>query len=223
MKPVDAPRARSRTAHPAQFLRGLMSSPAVLVLIVTQIVVFVAGTVNPAVAHRLSLPADIAALGDRPWSPLTVMVVHENLVHLAVMVLMLAAFGPLLESSVRSWEVVALYLVAGLAGSSAVLAVVAAFETDGTLRGASAAVFGVAAAVLARRPSARVLGGKASQWLAVLVGLNIVFLLTQPLGSVAHLAGLAVGVAFGRLIARGRLEAATPGRNRLEEPSPSRR
>lgn len=182
------------------FLKQMMRSPAVLSIIAIEIAVFVAQALDPAVADRLALPAETASLGDRPWSPLTVMFLHENLAHLAVMVVMLAAFGTLLEKSARARNLVAVYVVSGLAGSLAVLAVVAVFPTDGTMVGASAAVFGVAAAVLARHPSSRVFGGTATQWLAALVGISIAFFFSQPLGSVAHLTGLAVGVAYGRWV-----------------------
>ncbi len=179
------------------FLKKLMNSPAVLSIIAIQVVVYIAQLANSEVSDRLSLPLDTQGLSDRPWSPLTVMFVHENPVHLGAMVLMLAAFGPLLEQSSRALDVFAVYLLAGLAGSLAVLAASATFEPDSTLVGASAAVFGVSAAVLVMRPSARVFGGKATQWLAVLVVINIVLLPTAPLSSVAHLTGVAVGSAYG--------------------------
>jgi membrane associated rhomboid family serine protease len=179
-------------------VKRLMNSPAVLSIIALQVVVYVAQLVKPGVSHRLSLPVGTEGLGNRPWSPLTVMFVHENLAHLAVMVLMLAAFGPLLEQCSRALDVIVVYLVAGLAGSLAVLTAFAVFEPEGTLVGASAAVLGVSAAFLAMHPSSRVFGGKATQWLAVLVAINIVFLLSLPLGSVAHLVGIAVGLAYGR-------------------------
>lgn len=184
------------------FLKGLMRSPVVLALIAMLVIVFIAQLAIPGLGDRLSLPGTAADLGDRPWSPLTVMFVHESIVHLGVMVLMLAGFGVLLEQRARSVDVVAVYLLAGLAGSLAVVAALAALETDGTLVGASAAVFGVAAAALVMRPSSRILGGTATQWLAALVAINIVFLLSQPLSSVAHLTGVAVGVAYGSVLKR---------------------
>jgi membrane associated rhomboid family serine protease len=180
------------------FPQKLMRSRAVLSLITIQAVVYIAHLVNPEMVARLSLPGDTQGLVDRPWSLLTVMFVHESIVHLAAMMLMLAAFGTLLEQSTRARDVVVVYLLAGLAGSLAVLAAFSVSEPDGTLVGASAAVFGVAAAVLAMRPSSRVFGGKAIQWLAALVAINIVLLLSQPLGSVAHLVGIAVGLGYGR-------------------------
>lgn len=202
------------------FLKRLMRSPATLSIIAVQIAVFIAQEVNSEVADRLSLPGDPGGLGERPWSPLTVMFVHENIVHLVVMVLMLVAFGTLLEQSTRAVDVVAVYLLAGLAGSLAVLAALGAFETDGSsLVGASAAVFGVAAAVLAMRPSSKVFGGKATQWLAVLVGINIVFLLSQPLSSVAHLVGLAVGLLYGKWL---KTRAAFEGREEQLESAAAR-
>lgn len=180
-------------------------SRAVLGILAVLVVVFIAQGVYSSVGDWLSLPGEAAALSQRPWSPLTVMFLHELVVHVALMVLMLAVFGALLENTARSWDVVAVYLLAGLAGSLAIMAFVAVFPTDETIVGASAAVFGVAAAVLVMDLSARILGGTAKQWLAMLVGINVVFLLTMPLGSVGHLTGLAVGAGYGRwLLVRNR-------------------
>ena len=196
-------------------LKQLMRSPAVLSIIAIQIVVYVAQLVNSDVAERLSLPGNTEGLGERPWSPLTVIFVHELLVHIVLMVLMLAAFGPLLEQSARAVDVVAVYLLAGLAGSLGILAAIAAvpgWAEDGTIVGSSAAVFGVAAAVLAMRPSSRLFGGTTSQWLGMLVAINIVFLFSLPLGSVGHLVGIAVGWAYGRWLrtrSRSHAEAMT--------------
>lgn len=184
-------------------LQKLMRSPAVLSIIAIQIVVYIAQLVNSDVAARLALPGNSEGLGERPWSPLTVIFVHELLVHIVLMVLMLAAFGPLLEQSARAVDVVAVYLLAGLAGSLGILAATAAvpaWAEDGTIVGSSAAVFGVTAAVLAMRPSSRLFGGTTTQWLGMLVAINIVFLFSLPLGSVGHLVGIAVGWAYGRLL-----------------------
>jgi membrane associated rhomboid family serine protease len=195
-------------------LKRLLSSPAVLSIIAIQVVVYVAQLVNPAVAERLALPGTAEDLGERPWSPLTVIFVHQLLVHIVLMVLMLAAFGPLLEQTVRSVHVVAVYLLAGVAGSLGILAATAAvpaWAEDGTIVGSSAAVFGVAAAVLAIRPSSRLFGGTTTQWLGMLVAINIVFLFSLPLGSVGHLVGIGVGYAYGRWLGtRSRTRARTP-------------
>lgn len=180
---------------------NLMRSPAVLVIIAIQVAVYIAQLVNSRVADRLALPGSAAGLGDRPWSPLTVMFVHELLVHLVLMVLMLAAFGPLLERAAGAVHVVAVYLLAGLAGSLGILSAAAAvpgWAEDGTIVGASAAVFGVTAAVLVVRPSSRIFGGTTTQWLGILVAINIVLVFSLPLGSVGHLAGIAAGWAYGR-------------------------
>lgn len=188
------------------FLKNLMRSRVVLAIIAVQILVFLAQLVDPAVAERLSLPGDADVWTDRPWSPFTVMFVHEDFVHLAVMVVMLAAFGMVLEHSAPARHLIAVYLLAGVAGSLGVVASLAAFPSladDGTFVGASAAVFGVTAAVVAMRPRARIYRGQATQWLAVLVAVNVVFAFAQPLSSVAHLVGLAVGVMYGRRLRTG--------------------
>lgn len=126
------------------FLKELKNSPAVLSIIAVLVVVYVAQLVSSEVADGLSLPGHTEGLGDRPWSPLTVMFVHELLVHIALMVLMLAAFGTLLEQSARALDVIVVYLLAGVAGSLAILAAVAAFpslEEEGTIVGARARSF----------------------------------------------------------------------------------
>lgn len=185
------------------FAKRLAASPAVLALVAVLISVFAAQAVGSSVVDRLSLPAEPASVAERPWTPFTVMFVHDSVVHLVLMVLMLAAFGTLLHEAAQARDVLAVYVAGGLAGSLAALAMTASLGTDGTLVGASAAVLGVAAAVLVRQSSARVLGGTATQWLAMLVGINVLFLATQPLSAVAHLAGVAVGAAYGRwLVAR---------------------
>ncbi len=190
------------------FVKRFSRSPAVLSLIAVLTIVFVAQVLNPRIADILALPGDVANLAASPWSPLTVLFLHEVVMHLVIMIVMLAGFGVLLEQHARSRDVLAVYLLAGLAGSLGVLGTLAVADPDsgGTLVGASAAVFGVAGAVLAMRPSERILGGKTSQWITALVAINIVFLLSQPLGSVAHLLGLGAGVLYGRRLRRRALE-----------------
>lgn len=181
--------------------KELLRSPAVLSIVAIQIGVYLTYLVNPGLVERLSLPGDIQGLGERPWSPLTVMFVHELLLHVVLMVLMLAAFGAMLEQASRAVDVLVVYLLAGLAGSLGILATTAAFPAwaeDGTIVGSSAAVFGVTAAVLAMRPSSRLFGGTTAQWLGVLIAVNVVLLFSLPLGSVGHLVGIAVGCVCGR-------------------------
>lgn len=97
--------------------KELLRSPAVLSIVAIQIGVYLTSLVNPGLVERLSLPGDIQGLGERPWSPLTVMFVHELLLHVVLMVLMLAAFGAVLEQASRAVDVLVVYLLAGLAGS----------------------------------------------------------------------------------------------------------
>lgn len=199
-----------------RWLTRLVESPAVLSIVAIQIGVYVAHLAQPGLAARLALPGNIEGLSEGPWSPLTAMFVHELLVHVVLMVLMLAAFGPLLEHAARAVDVLAVYLLAGLAGSLGILAAAAAvpaWAEVGAIVGASAAVFGVTAAVLAMRPSSRLFGGTTAQWWGALIAVNIVLLFSLPLGSMGHLAGLAVGWVYGRWITvptRPHAEVLTP-------------
>jgi membrane associated rhomboid family serine protease len=171
--------------------------------VLVNVVVYVLQLLEDGVGDQLALPGDPGEIWQRPWTVVTVMFLHEHPLHLALMLAMLVAFGVALERAARSRAVVAVYLGSGVVGAVALVATASLLDVDDPAVGSSAAVLGVAAALLALRPSARLLGGESRQWLAAIVVANIALSVTAPTSSAAHLAGVAVGLLAGRRLRAG--------------------
>lgn len=179
-------------------ISGLVRSPAVLALLAINVIVWVAQLVDPDVAEALLLRSGPATLVGRPWTLLTVLFLHELIVHLAMLVAVLLIFGLPLERITRPRHVLLIYLAAGIVGSLLIVLVSAGMGWDERMVGSSAAFHGIAGAFIAMRPEAAVPGGKGKHYLIALLAFNVLLLPASPLSSLAHLAGLAVGLLYGR-------------------------
>jgi membrane associated rhomboid family serine protease len=184
-------------------LRKVISSaPMSVALIAMNVAIFVVVTIDSRLLDVLALAPDWSGLRVRPWTALTVFFTAEALGHLAVGVLVLGIIGVRFERIAGAVHVLGVYLLAGLAGSLALVATAAATGFDEPSVGASAAFLGLVGA-LAVCP--RAIWGR----LAVDKILLIVFViqLAAPVvgigdwvSSAAHLAGLAVGAVYGYLL-----------------------
>jgi membrane associated rhomboid family serine protease len=136
-----------------------------------------------------------------PWRMLTTIFIHESILHVGFNMYSLWVVGPALETMLGRVRYIALFVIAGFAGSVSVLLL--ANPLVGAL-GASGAIFGLFGAyfVIMRR-----LGGNSTQMLIVIV-LNLVISFVPGLGISwqAHVGGLVAGVAvaFVYLETRGR-------------------
>lgn len=122
------------------------------------------------------------------WRLLTATFLHYGLLHLLFNMLALFQLGPLLEQALGRARFLALYLLAGVAGTTATYLF---GPTGGQAAGASGAVFGLFAAayVLERRRGT----GGAGQF-AVLIGVNLLLTFSIPNIDVrGHLGGLVAG------------------------------
>lgn len=180
--------------------RGRRRYQAVAALVVVNVLVYVLQLMDGGVADELALRVDPDEVLDRPWSVVTVMFLHELLIHLVLMLAVLVVFGAALEKLVRARFVIAVYLAAGLAGAAGFVATSIALDLDDRAVGSSAAVLGIVAALIALRPEDRLAGGKATHWLAAIVVVNLLLMTSAPGSSAAHLAGVVVGLAAGRLL-----------------------
>jgi membrane associated rhomboid family serine protease len=178
--------------------------PATLALVAVNFGVFGAQLARGDVGGQLRLEGGWSGIAERPWTPLSVFVLHEAVLHLALMMVLLVAFGGLLERATSSLHVLGVYVACGLVGSFVLASVASLLDREEAAVGSSAAVLGVAAAAIVLRPDTRVLAGRAQQWLIVFVVVNLVLLVPSPLGSAAHLAGIAVGAAAGYALERSR-------------------
>jgi membrane associated rhomboid family serine protease len=136
---------------------------------------------------------------------ITAAFLHYGPVHLLLNMLALYMLGPALEQVLGWWRFLALYLIAALGGSVAILLL-------GDIRtpvvGASGAIFGLfaAAVVLARRV------GFNSTSLWITIGINFVFTFSVAnISKLGHLGGFVLGGAAALVLIGGQLN----GRGRL--------
>jgi len=150
---------------------------------------------NIAVTERL-LYAGVYSLpfNFEPWRMLTSVFVHSTalLFHVLLNMYTLWIFGQLLEGLLGRWRFLALYLIAGFAGSVGVLWL---GDPRTGVVGASGAIFGLMGAFLVIQ---RRLGGQTTQ-LFVLLGINLVigFVPGFNIAWQAHLGGLVAGALIG--------------------------
>jgi len=168
-------------------------------LIGVNVAVFVAVTLDDRLLDVLALPPDWSGLLEQPWTALTVFSTAEALIHISVAVVFIGIFGARFERVAGARHVLGVYLLAGLAGSLALVATAAATGFDEPSVGASAAFLGLMGA-LATSPR--------EAWGAKLpVDKLVVVVLVMQLGpaigigewvsSAAHVVGLGVGAAYG--------------------------
>jgi membrane associated rhomboid family serine protease len=159
---------------------------------------------DPTLFDRLALLPVAVAWQQEYWRLLTAMFVHGSLWHLAVNMLALGVVGVALEPVLGRWRYLALYLIAGLGGSTAVY--VFGHPQQLTV-GASGAIFGLFGAyvVVARRARLDY------RSMLVVILINVVVTFAIPGISVwAHFGGLFVGT-----LAAVVLVYAPRGRNQL--------
>ena len=136
------------------------------------------------------------------WRFITPIFLHGGLIHLAFNSYALYALGPETERVYGSTRFLAIYMLAGFAGSIA-----SYVHSPGLSIGASGAIFGLIGALAAFFYSARgLLGAEASRrqitQLISLAAINIVIgLSVQAVDNAAHLGGLCAGAIAGFVLA----------------------
>lgn len=178
---------------------AITSAPMSAVLIAVNLAVFAAVTIDRGLLDVLALPPDWSGVAGQPWTVLTVFFTAEVLIHIAGTVLIIGYFGVRFERFAGSVHVLAVYLLAGLAGSLALVATAVATGFEEASVGASAAFLGLMGA-LAVCPR-QTWGPKLPVDKVVVAVLVIQFAPVVGFGdwvsSVAHLVGLVVGGAYG--------------------------
>lgn len=140
---------------------------------------------------------DQARVWFEPWRLLTAMFLHGSLNHIFFNMFGLFIFGPILEERIGAKRFLFLYLVAGLIAS-----VAAALMYPSSL-GASGAIFGMLGALIVLLPRLQILFFfviPMPLWVAGMVWVifdTIGLFYPTGIASAAHLAGMAIGLAFG--------------------------
>jgi membrane associated rhomboid family serine protease len=185
----------------------LQSAPAVLVLILLNVLAFLfeisIGDLNdPEILHRVGAlePYAVVAQGEY-WRLFTALFLHGGFTHLLFNVFALYVLGPPLEQSIGTTRFAGCYLVSGLASSAGVVGLaVLGFVQVGQLVGASGCIMGIVgtwAGFLVRHrhlPQAKQRLGN----IVMIIVIQIVFDLSTPQVSMAaHLCGLMAGFFLG--------------------------
>jgi membrane associated rhomboid family serine protease len=191
------PRRRTATAYDSRPLATYTIIAITVVVYLTQLIP------NSPVAQWLQLagvyvmPASPFAF--QPWRMLTVLFVHESILHVGFNMLALWMIGQSLEPLLGRWRFVTLYLISGFGASAAVVAFASPLQP---VVGASGAIFGLFGALLIiGRHIGAPIGG-----IAVVIGINLVFtfLPGSNIAWQAHVGGLITGAVAGLIFARTR-------------------
>ncbi|WP_457606906.1 rhomboid family intramembrane serine protease [Nitratifractor sp.] len=150
-----------------------------------------------------ALFAPAVVLGHEWWRLLSAMFLHGGLEHLALNMFSLLVVGRIMERFFDRWSYLSIYLLSGVGGFLASMAV----HPGGILVGASGAIFGIFGALggfflFHRRRMGERFGIFAREF-GVILGLNLILGLSIPeIDMSAHVAGLSLGFVGGYLAGR---------------------
>ena len=163
---------------------------ATYVLVGINVAMFALQSASPALQRRLVLWPPAVADGEI-WRIFTSAFLHYGLMHILFNMWALWVVGPMLESSLGRARFVALYMLSALGGGVLVYLLA---PLNSATAGASGAIFGLfgAAFVVCKRL------GIPSQWIAILIGINLAITFLSMLGSntiswQGHIGGLVTG------------------------------
>jgi membrane associated rhomboid family serine protease len=183
------------------------SSPiAAWALIVVNLLLFLATTINPDLIYNTGLYS--ANFWDRPWTLITHMFIHANLWHIFANMLTLYFFGGYLNRLLGTWKFLIIYLAGGIAGGIVYLLLAPPYSVA---VGASGAIFALGGVLAVMRPKLRVIvfpiPAPLPLWIAI-IGIFAVFTILaiiKVLPTIAwqgHLGGLVLGLVAGYFFRR---------------------
>ena len=165
------------------------------------------------ITRWVELPADVYALLYRPWTLLTYMVAHYDVLHILFNMLWLYWLGSIFLNYFLPKQLTGLYILGGLGGA---LLYILAFLTlpafdgiTGTLLGASASIIAIVVATAVWAPDYKInllfIGEVSLKWVAIVtIGVDLLSINQMNTGGhVAHLGGAVVGVIFALAMRRG--------------------
>jgi membrane associated rhomboid family serine protease len=207
--PVKVKRTRKPAIiDPVRKARGLASYGINnIILVICTIVFFVKILFGRIVDYYLALhPLLVYKM---PWQLVTSIFVHSGFEHFFVNMFVLLFFGSELERRVGSGNYLKIFLISGIAGSLAYLAYAYLTKSFAFAMGASAAIFGIMGALAIIAPHIRVfvfpfpipINIRTAILLFAAIDLFLLpFSYQTGIAHVAHLAGLFVGLYFGKVM-----------------------
>lgn len=159
-------------------------TPVVRALLVANVAAFFLRSALPDLANAFVFVPALALV--RPWSVVTYMFLHGDLMHLLFNMLALFFFGPRVEDRILSRQFAILYFLSGITG--ALLSVI--FSPGAPIIGASGGVFGVMLAFAWFWPHERIF-----LWGVLPVPARMLVILTTMLALWSGFGGMGGGIA----------------------------
>ncbi len=160
---------------------------------------------NPGIAEWATLPSYFPLFLTRPWTLLTYMAIHFDVLHMLFNVLWLYWFGRIMLAVFSDRHLLLAFVGGGIAGGIVVLAAAAMGYGSGWLCGCSAAVIAVMCVAAIRLPDHPVnlflIGEVKLKWVAV--ACCVLTFIGGGGNQAAHIGGLIWGVALGLLLRSG--------------------
>lgn len=179
--------------------KDIFKYPITYLLILINIIIFAMLNLFSEASNVLLL--DPNHVVEAPWTLITVFFSHELLIHLVTNMGLLFLFGRMLERIVGGGNLLIAYLLCGFLGSVTIIPFADVIQWIGPVAGASAAVFGVVAALGAIEPDRVIMKGTVKQWVLALFVVNALIFIMNPtvsIGGPAHAIGLIAGYIIGQ-------------------------
>ena len=205
---------RSRYAAATVPVRFVMVNVAVFVIVrvVALVCLLFAVDATPAI-ELLEMPSNPVKFVHQPWSLISYMFLHYDVMHILFNMLWLYWFGAMFHQIFGTRRFVGLYFLGGIGGAllymlaSNVLPLFS--STEGLLLGASASVLAIVAATAVRQPDYKVgllfFGQISLKWIAIVtIFIDVISIGSSNAGGhIAHLGGALTGAAFALADRRG--------------------
>lgn len=195
-------------------MRFVMINVAVFVLVrVVALVCLLFGIDAMPAVELLEMPSDVVRFAMQPWSLISYMFLHYDVMHILFNMLWLYWFGVMFHQLFGTRRFVGLYFLGGIGGA---LLYVLAYNVlplfsgvHGLLLGASASVLAIVVATAMRQPDYKVgllfFGAVSLKWIAIVtIFIDVISIGSNNAGGhIAHLGGALVGAMFTLADRRG--------------------
>ena len=205
---------RGRFAAATVPVRFVMVNVAVFVIVrvLALVCLLFAVDATPAI-ELLEMPSNPVKFVHQPWSLISYMFLHYDVMHILFNMLWLYWFGAMFHQIFGTRRFVGLYFLGGIGGALLYMLaynVLPLFSsTEGLLLGASASVLAIVAATAVRQPDYKVgllfFGQISLKWIAIVtIFIDVISIGSSNAGGhIAHLGGALVGAAFALADRRG--------------------
>jgi membrane associated rhomboid family serine protease len=191
-----------------------------LLLLVIQVVYFFfqsdTSSFYGQVVTYFEMPAQLITLSERPWTMLTFMFTHTNVINILSNMIWLWAFGYILQALTGNTKLIPIYIYGGIVG--ALVFILANYSIpplkpviqSSWLTGSNASVMAIAMATTTLAPNYRFfqnLNGGIPIWVLTLVYIFIDFAGVASMGaaySLSHIGGAGAGYLFIVLLRKGK-------------------